>query len=67
MLYIFAIFFPPIAILFSKNSGIVSLLLNVLLCLFFYFPGIIHALYVTHEHYADKRLIRQQIIIRSKQ
>ena len=30
-------------------------LLSIVLSLMFYFPGLIHALFVVHNHYADKR------------
>ena len=31
---------------------------NVVLTLFFWIPGMIHALFVVHNHYADKRTAR---------
>jgi uncharacterized membrane protein YqaE (UPF0057 family) len=46
VLIILAIFLPPIAVFLKSGIG-KDLLINVLLCLLFYVPGIIHALWVT--------------------
>jgi uncharacterized membrane protein YqaE (UPF0057 family) len=46
VLIILAIFLPPIAVFLKSGVG-KDLLINVLLCLVFYVPGIIHALWVT--------------------
>ena len=46
ILIILAIFLPPIAVFLKKGVG-KDLLINILLCLLFYVPGIIHALWVT--------------------
>jgi len=53
MLYILAILFPPLAVLLCGKP--IQALLNILLSLLFYFPGLIHAILIVHEHYADKR------------
>lgn len=53
MLYILAFFLPPIAVLLAGKPG--KALLNLLLCLCFWIPGIIHALLVIHDAKADKR------------
>lgn len=45
ILIILAIFLPPIAVFLKSGVG-KDLLINVLLCLLFYVPGIIHALWV---------------------
>lgn len=42
---VLAFFLPPIGVLLVKGVG-KDLLINIVLCLFFYVPGIIHALYV---------------------
>lgn len=42
---VLAIFLPPIAVFFKKGAG-KDLAINVILCLFFYFPGIAHALWL---------------------
>ncbi len=46
ILIILAIFLPPIAVFLKSGVG-KDLLINILLCLLFYVPGIIHAIWVT--------------------
>ena len=45
LLIILAILLPPLAVYLEKGAG-KHLLINILLCIFFYLPGIIHALYL---------------------
>lgn len=45
ILILLAIFLPPISVFLKSGVG-KDLLINVLLCLLFYVPGIIHALWV---------------------
>jgi len=45
VLIILAIFLPPIAVFLKSGAG-KDLLINILLCILFYVPGIIHALWV---------------------
>lgn len=45
LLVILALLLPPIAVFLKVGFG-KHLLINIVLCLFFYVPGIIHALYV---------------------
>lgn len=45
ILVILAIFLPPIAVLLKSGVG-KDLLINILLCLLIYVPGIIHAIWV---------------------
>ncbi|WP_019906884.1 YqaE/Pmp3 family membrane protein [Methylobacterium sp. 77] len=40
-----AIFLPPIAVLLTVGIG-VQFFLNILLCILFYLPGSIHALWI---------------------
>ena len=40
-----AFFFPPVAVLLAKG-GMSHLLLSILLTIFFWIPGVIHALYI---------------------
>lgn len=40
-----AFFLPPISVLMTNGFGL-QFLLNILLCLLFYVPGSIHALYL---------------------
>jgi uncharacterized membrane protein YqaE (UPF0057 family) len=42
---ILAILLPPLAVLLVRGVG-KDLLINIVLCLFFYLPGIVHGLYV---------------------
>ncbi|MGJ8674657.1 MAG: YqaE/Pmp3 family membrane protein [Pseudoalteromonas sp.] len=45
VLILLAIFLPPIAVFLKSGAG-KDLLINILLCILFYVPGIIHALWV---------------------
>ncbi|QDE32907.1 MULTISPECIES: YqaE/Pmp3 family membrane protein [Shewanella] len=45
LLVILAILLPPVAVLLKKGMG-KDLLINILLCIFFFIPGLIHALWV---------------------
>ena len=56
MLYLVAVLLPPLAVLLSGKPF--QALLNVILTLLFYVPGLIHAIFVVHNHYADKRTDR---------
>jgi uncharacterized membrane protein YqaE (UPF0057 family) len=58
MLYLVAVVLPPLAVLLCGKPF--QALLSVVLSLFLYFPGLIHALFVVNKHYADKR--QQQLI-----
>ncbi len=53
MLYLVAILMPPLAVLLCGKPF--QALLNVLLSLLVYFPGMIHAILVVNNYYADKR------------
>lgn len=46
ILIILAILLPPVAVFFKSGIG-KDLIINVILCLLFYIPGIIHALWVS--------------------
>ena len=39
-----AFFFPPVSVFFSRGVG-KDLLINIILCLLFYLPGSLHALW----------------------
>jgi len=45
LLIILAILLPPVAVLIKKGVG-KDLLINIILCLLFFLPGLIHALWV---------------------
>lgn len=66
MIYILAIFIPPLAVLFVGRPF--QALLNLLLTLFFYLPGLIHAVLVINDKKADRRAQKQtEAILRSQQ
>lgn len=50
MRYFLAIFLPPLAVLFCAKP--LQAVLNVFLTLFFWIPGVIHALFVVNSHKA---------------
>ena len=45
ILVLLAILLPPLAVFLKTNSG-KQTILNILLCILFWLPGILHALYV---------------------
>jgi uncharacterized membrane protein YqaE (UPF0057 family) len=53
VLYLVAVVLPPLAVLLCGKPF--QALLSIVLSLFLYFPGLIHALFVVNKHYADKR------------
>ncbi len=53
MLYLVAVLLPPLAVLLAGKP--LQAILNLVLTLLFYVPGLIHALFVVHNHYADRR------------
>lgn len=53
MLYLVAVLLPPLAVLLVGKPF--QAILNLILTLLFYVPGLIHAIFVVHNHYADKR------------
>ncbi len=56
MLYILAILLPPIAVLLCGKPF--HFLLNIVLCVLGWVPGVIHAVLVVHDRYADRRTQR---------
>ncbi len=46
VLIILSIFLPPVAV-FLKNGAGKDLIINIVLCFFFWVPAIIHALWLT--------------------
>lgn len=63
MLYILAFFLPPLAVLLCGKPF--QAILNIVLCIFLWIPGVIHAVLTVHEHYEDKRTKRIIRAIRS--
>jgi uncharacterized membrane protein YqaE (UPF0057 family) len=45
LLIIAAVLLPPLAVFMKKGAG-QDLIINIVLCIFFWVPGIIHALWV---------------------
>lgn len=62
MRYLLAIILPPVAVLLCGKP--LQFLLNILLTLFFWIPGVIHAILVVNSHLADKRTERLEKAIR---
>jgi uncharacterized membrane protein YqaE (UPF0057 family) len=56
MRYLLALILPPIAVLACGKPF--QAILNILLTLCFFVPGVIHALFVVHSYLADKRTDR---------
>ncbi|MQA00117.1 MAG: YqaE/Pmp3 family membrane protein [Dehalococcoidia bacterium] len=56
MLYLVAVLLPPLAVLLCGKPF--QALLNILLTMLAYFPGLIHALFAVHNHYEDQRTSR---------
>lgn len=54
MMYLLAVVLPPVAVLFSGKP--VQAFLNLILTLFFWFPGAIHAILVVKDRRDDKRM-----------
>lgn len=61
-MYLLAIIFPPIAVLFCGKP--IQALFNLLLCFCLYVPGVIHAIMVVNEKKANKRMRQQAELIR---
>lgn len=53
MRYILAILLPPLAVLLCGKP--IQFIFNIILCLLFWIPGVIHAILVVNNHLADKR------------
>ena len=56
MRYFLCFICPPLAIFTTGKMG--SFVLNVILTLFFWVPGIIHAILVVNKFYEDRRYRR---------
>ena len=57
MMYLLAIFLPPVAVLFVGKPF--QAVINFFLTLLLWVPGMIHAILVVNEAKADKRMKRQ--------
>ncbi|MFC1739800.1 YqaE/Pmp3 family membrane protein [Planctomycetota bacterium] len=56
MRYFLAIILPPVAVLLCGKT--VQFVLNIVLTLFFWIPGVVHAILVVNSHLANKRTDR---------
>lgn len=65
MLYLLAILLPPVAVLLVGQP--IQALLNFLLCLFFYIPGVIHAILIVKDKKDEKRMRKQAELIAKAQ
>jgi len=54
MRYLIAIILPPLAVLLCGKPF--QFILNIILTLFFWIPGAIHAILVVNSYLADKRM-----------
>lgn len=61
--YILAIIFPPLAVLLCGKP--VQAVLNIVLTLLGWFPGMIHAILAVNSHKADKRAARIERAIKA--
>lgn len=61
MLYLLAIILPPVAVLFAGKPF--QALINLVLTLCLWIPGMIHAILVVNEKKADKRMEKQAKLI----
>jgi len=64
MRYLLAILLPPLAVLFCGKP--LQFLLNIILTLCFFLPGVVHALLVVSNHMADKRTERLEKALHEK-
>lgn len=56
MRYFLCFICPPVAILTTGRMG--SFALNIILTIFLWVPGIIHAILVVNDYYEDRRMRR---------
>jgi uncharacterized membrane protein YqaE (UPF0057 family) len=61
MLYLLAVILPPVAVLLRGKP--IQALLNLVLTLFFWIPGVIHAWIVINGANADARMRKQAKLI----
>ena len=57
LLYLLAIFLPPVAVLFVGKPF--QAFLNLCLVFLFWVPAVIHAILVVRDYKADKRMLKQ--------
>ncbi|MGD8227541.1 MAG: YqaE/Pmp3 family membrane protein [Desulfobacteraceae bacterium] len=64
MRYLLAVILPPVAVLICGKP--IQALLNLVLTLLFWIPGLIHAIFVVNGYYADQRTDRVIQAIKEK-
>jgi uncharacterized membrane protein YqaE (UPF0057 family) len=64
MRYLLAVILPPVAVLICGKP--IQALLNLILTLLFWIPGLIHAIFVVNGYYADQRTDRVIEAIKEK-
>jgi uncharacterized membrane protein YqaE (UPF0057 family) len=64
MRYLLAVILPPVAVLICGKP--IQALLNLVLTLLFWIPGLIHAIFVVNGYYADQRTDRVIEAIKEK-
>ena len=60
-LYILAIFIPPLAVLVKRGCG-ADVLINILLTLLWWLPGVIHAWWVISKHEKRARVVQARAV-----
>ena len=65
MLYLLAVILPPVAVLLRGRP--IQALLNLVLCVFFWLPGVVHAWIVINGANKDKRMREQAKLIAKEQ
>jgi uncharacterized membrane protein YqaE (UPF0057 family) len=64
MRYLLAVILPPVAVLICGKP--IQALLNLVLTLLFWIPGLVHAIFVVNGYYADQRTERVIEAIKEK-
>ena len=64
MRYLLAVILPPVAVLICGKP--IQALINLVLTLLFWIPGLIHAIFVVSGYYADQRTDRVIEAIKEK-
>jgi len=64
MKYLLALILPPVAVLLCRKPG--QCILNIILCMLFLIPGIIHAMLVVADYNAEKRVARLEKALHEK-
>ncbi|MFT9599175.1 YqaE/Pmp3 family membrane protein [Mesobacillus sp.] len=60
MLYLLAIFFPPVAVLLTRKP--LQAFINLILCFFYFIPGVIHAIYIVYKYKSERSGINQAAV-----